>query len=106
MLLDETACMQPYSSGGQTAPCTALQLCRDHASRAQNAPTHAVSGWVRIQRTDVIRTTLISILMAAKLQRLEVVRGGALTSSVIFPYPSVPAGGAGQGQGWENFVEL
>ena len=32
------------------------------------------TGWVRIQRTDVIRTMLISVLMPAKMQRLEVVR--------------------------------
>ena len=41
-----------------------------------------------------------------KIAATRGVRGGALTSSVIFSYPSVPAGGAGQGQGWENFVEL
>ena len=34
-----------------------------------------VTGWVRIQRTEVIRTRLISVLMPAKMQRLEVVRG-------------------------------
>ena len=33
-----------------------------------------VTGSARIQRTDVIRTRLISILMPAKMQRLEVVR--------------------------------
>ena len=31
--------------------------------------------WVRILRTDAIRTRLISVLTAAKMQRLEVVRG-------------------------------
>ena len=35
----------------------------------------AVTGWVRILRTYVIRTRLISMLMAAEMQRLEVVRG-------------------------------
>ena len=33
------------------------------------------AGWVRMQRTDVIKTRLISVLMGAKMQRLEVVRG-------------------------------
>ena len=45
----------------------------------QSNQTHRIAGWVwvRIQYryTDVIRTRLISILMRAKLQRLEVVRG-------------------------------
>ena len=36
---------------------------------------HMITVWVRILRTDVIRTTLISVLMGAKMQRLEVVRG-------------------------------
>ena len=36
---------------------------------------NALAGWVRMQRTDVIRTRLISVLMGAKMQRLEVVRG-------------------------------
>ena len=33
-----------------------------------------LTGWVRIQRTDVIRIRLIAMLMGAKMQRLEVVR--------------------------------
>ena len=32
-----------------------------------------VTGWVRIQLPDVIKTRLISILMGAKMQLLEVV---------------------------------
>ena len=49
-------------------------------------PRNAV-GWVRTRRTDVIRTRLISILMAAKMQRLEVVRG----QSEFFSHFSSPA---------------
>ena len=49
----------------------------DHRSLVNSTPSSegAGEGWVRIQRTDVIRTRLISILMGAKMQRLEVVRG-------------------------------
>ena len=36
---------------------------------------YTVTGWVRIQRADVIRTSLISTLMGAQMQRLEVVSG-------------------------------
>ena len=43
----------------------------------QSKPGHGRSftGWVRIQLPDVIKTRLISILMGAKLQLLEVVTG-------------------------------
>ena len=34
-----------------------------------------IPGWVRIQLQDVIKTKPISILMGAKMQRLEVVTG-------------------------------
>ena len=36
---------------------------------------HDVTGWVRILRTDVIRTRLISVAVLKQMQRLEVVRG-------------------------------
>ena len=43
--------------------------------RRQNSHNLSLTGWVRILRADVIRTTLISVLTGAKMQRLEVVRG-------------------------------
>ena len=36
---------------------------------------HAFTGWVRIQLPDVLKTRLISILMRAEMQLLEVVTG-------------------------------
>ena len=47
----------------------------DRASPSLCDQHHQFTGWVRIQPTGVIRTRLISVLMAAKMQRLEVVRG-------------------------------
>ena len=41
----------------------------------QYGNSRSVTGWVRIQLPDVIKTRLISILMVAKMQLLEVVTG-------------------------------
>ena len=54
------------------------------------------TGWVRIQRTDVTRTRLISVPMGAKMQRLEVVSRGQSELLSHFSIPqanrSVPVG--------------
>ena len=58
-----------------------------HITRITRSQSTQVTGWVRILRTDVIRTRLIrSVLTGAKMQRLEVFEG-TLNSSVISRYP-------------------
>ena len=62
--------MYPKAQANPTQAVTQKARKGERESRYEG-----VTGWARIQPTDVIRTRLISVLLGAKMQRLEVVRG-------------------------------
>lgn len=70
-LLKDGSNSYSYTLALPTTPPTA----RPYEYPQYRRSVRLITGWVRNQRTDAIRTTLISILTEAKTQRLEVVRG-------------------------------
>ena len=72
-------------------------------SNSNTAKHHAVTGWVRIPFTDVIRTSLISMLIPAQMHLPEGVRGpDGFLSEFSLPQgnPTQPVTGESVGLGW------